>query len=119
VPIYDYRCKEGHDFTAWAKIAERNEVRCPECGAGSKIQILSAPVGIVFHSGWYDNLDVEPIHCSTPQELRDACDKRDLTSVYLHESPFKTRGTVQDIEREIYADDERKARSQAEERRTR
>jgi putative FmdB family regulatory protein len=117
VPLYDYKCRGGHRFEAMQSIEKRLSAVCPTCGARSAIQILKAPAAVLFHAGVYDNLDVDPIYCETAQELRDACDKRDLRSVYLENSSFRTKETVQDIQREIYADDERKARSQEQERR--
>ena len=41
MPLYEYRCTRGHEFTAFNKIAERNNQLC-ECGAETK-QRISAP----------------------------------------------------------------------------
>ena len=108
MPLYDYKCKNGHTFEAFKKVKDRLSARCPVCNLRGAIQITRAPAGHVFKGGWYEHLDVNPVYINTPQELRDACDKRGLRSLYLEDSPHKTRGTVQDTQEAIDAHNEEK-----------
>lgn len=35
MPSYDYQCRScGHEFGARVPVAERDQVKCPRCGAG-------------------------------------------------------------------------------------
>jgi len=37
MPIYDYKCKNGHTFESMRSIADRREPKdCPECGVNAK-----------------------------------------------------------------------------------
>ncbi|MDD4775525.1 MAG: zinc ribbon domain-containing protein [Syntrophomonas sp.] len=42
MPIFDFRCCEcGHQFDLMISYAERDKVRCPQCGAANPSQLLS------------------------------------------------------------------------------
>lgn len=45
MPIYEFRCPDGHAFSRWRGVAERNGlVDCPECGEAGKRAFISAPL---------------------------------------------------------------------------
>jgi putative FmdB family regulatory protein len=53
VPIYEYRCPNGHTFELFQKMTEPPPVACPTCGAGPVEKILF-PVAVHFKgSGFY------------------------------------------------------------------
>jgi putative FmdB family regulatory protein len=53
VPIYEYRCPNGHTFELFQKMAEPPPEACPTCGAGPVEKILF-PVAVHFKgSGFY------------------------------------------------------------------
>ena len=44
MPIYEYRCGNGHDFDSYATVERRHEGGpCPRCGAETHQVILHAP----------------------------------------------------------------------------
>lgn len=43
MPIYDFRCNEGHTSTLLVPYEERLEQPCPECGQTAKQIWLTAP----------------------------------------------------------------------------
>lgn len=44
MPIYEYRCTNGHDHDAYATVERRQSCPpCPRCGAATHQVILSAP----------------------------------------------------------------------------
>jgi putative FmdB family regulatory protein len=54
MPLYEFRCPEGHDFEKFYRSigAARAEEQCPECGAPAE-RVMS-PAGLVFRgSGFY------------------------------------------------------------------
>lgn len=53
MPIYDYKCAEHGKFQKNAKIAERDQVRCPKCDRECE-RLISAPRGI--NGGYYDTV---------------------------------------------------------------
>ena len=87
MPRYDYLCLEcSNEFEAYAKVAERLDTRCP-CGGQTKI-LISAPALALFEGGWFEHIAPDPIYCSTPQELREACDKHGGRSHYLADRSY-------------------------------
>jgi putative FmdB family regulatory protein len=53
VPIYEYRCPNGHTFELFQKMSERPPDACPTCGSGP-VEKLLFPVAVHFKgSGFY------------------------------------------------------------------
>jgi putative FmdB family regulatory protein len=53
VPIYEYRCPNGHTFEVFQKMTEPPPAACPTCAAGPVEKILF-PVAVHFKgSGFY------------------------------------------------------------------
>ena len=57
MPIYEYRCTNGHKFEAWRKIGDRYNIACPTCKKPARIQIslssfrMDIPVTFFTHDG--------------------------------------------------------------------
>lgn len=52
MPIYDYRCRNGHEFEVFQKMSDDPLSRCHECG--SPVERLFHPVAVHFKgSGFY------------------------------------------------------------------
>jgi putative FmdB family regulatory protein len=52
VPIYEYRCRNGHQFERFQKMAEDPVERCEDCGA--PVERVFHPVAVHFKgSGFY------------------------------------------------------------------
>jgi len=58
VPLYDYRCPDGHVFEAMATIADRDHQDCPACGRPSG-KVLS-PVSLGGRAGPGPSMDQMP-----------------------------------------------------------
>jgi putative FmdB family regulatory protein len=53
VPIYEYRCPNGHTFELFQKMSEAPPDACPTCSAGP-VEKLLFPVAVHFKgSGFY------------------------------------------------------------------
>jgi putative FmdB family regulatory protein len=53
VPIYEYRCPNGHRFELFQKMSDAPAETCPTCGAGP-VEKLLFPVAVHFKgSGFY------------------------------------------------------------------
>src|SRR5690349_13670425 len=52
MPIYEYRCENGHEFEAFQSMSEDPIDKCMECGAPSQ-RVLSAPAVHFKGSGFY------------------------------------------------------------------
>jgi putative FmdB family regulatory protein len=53
VPIYEYRCPNGHTFELFQKMSDPQPAACPTCGAGP-VEKLLFPVAVHFKgSGFY------------------------------------------------------------------
>jgi putative FmdB family regulatory protein len=52
MPIYEYKCENGHVFDVMQKLSEAPLTTCPECGA--PVRKVLHPVSIAFKgSGFY------------------------------------------------------------------
>lgn len=91
MPLYDVGCVScGHEFEACTPIGGRHNVICERCGGATRIEFRQAPKLSIFKVDWYEHIAEKPIHCSTPQELRQACDRHGVRSHYLEEGVWKT-----------------------------
>jgi len=53
VPIYEYKCENGHVFDVIQKMSDEPVAECPSCGASAQRR-LSAGAGLLFKgSGFY------------------------------------------------------------------
>ncbi len=52
MPIYEYRCLNGHEFETFQSMSEDSISKCMECGAPSE-RVLSAPAIHYKGSGFY------------------------------------------------------------------
>lgn len=52
MPIYEYRCANGHSFEAFQSMSEDPISKCAECGASCE-RVLSAPAVHFKGSGFY------------------------------------------------------------------
>ena len=53
MPIYEYRCENGHLFEVMQKITEPPLTECNECGAGV-VKVLHSPAVHFKGSGFYN-----------------------------------------------------------------
>jgi putative FmdB family regulatory protein len=52
MPIYEYRCRNGHEFDVFQSMAEEPVARCSECGA--PVERVFHPIAVHFKgSGFY------------------------------------------------------------------
>lgn len=52
MPIYEYRCTNGHEFEVFQSMSEDSVASCVECGAPCE-RVLSAPAVHFKGSGFY------------------------------------------------------------------
>jgi putative FmdB family regulatory protein len=55
MPIYEYRCENGHLFEVMQKITEDPVTECPECGAA--VSRVFHPVAVHFKGSGFYNTD--------------------------------------------------------------
>ena len=55
MPIYEYRCENGHLFEVMQKITEDPVTQCPECGA--QVQRVFHPIAVHFKGSGFYNTD--------------------------------------------------------------
>jgi len=53
VPIYEYKCDNGHVFDVMQKMSEEPLTKCVECGAPAR-RVLTAPAVHFKGSGFYN-----------------------------------------------------------------
>jgi putative FmdB family regulatory protein len=53
VPIYEYKCDNGHAFDVLQKMSEESLTECVECGAPA-VRVLTAPAVHFKGSGFYN-----------------------------------------------------------------
>ena len=55
MPIYEYRCENGHLFEVMQKITEDPVTHCPDCGA--PVQRVFHPIAVHFKGSGFYNTD--------------------------------------------------------------
>jgi len=86
MPMYDFICKKcSLEFDGIAKVDDRHKRRCPKCGGFTEIK-LNVGRYIPFKSGIYEHIAKEPMHIDSKKELKEACRKHNVTSLYLEDS---------------------------------
>jgi putative FmdB family regulatory protein len=55
MPIYEYRCENGHLFEVMQKITEEPVTQCEECGA--PVQRVFHPIAVHFKGSGFYNTD--------------------------------------------------------------
>ncbi len=77
MPIYEYRCENGHLFEVLQKITEDPVTRCEECGA--PVQRVFHPVAVHFKGSGFYNTDYGTARRKRENEkaASDGADKHD------------------------------------------
>lgn len=87
--LYQFQCPScSHLWSEWYPMSEIEAAKpgCPNCQSGIGVQQYGRHSLVFFKEGFYPNIDLEPIHCSSAQQLHDECEKRGLYSNYVEES---------------------------------
>ena len=80
MPIYEYRCKKGHQFEVMQRIADDPVTKCEVCGA--PVQRVFHPVAVHFKGSGFYNTDY-----GTRKRQREESDKaKDSTSTKAKDS---------------------------------
>jgi putative FmdB family regulatory protein len=77
MPIYEYRCDNGHLFEVMQKITEDPVTTCEECGA--PVQRVFHPVAVHFKGSGFYNTDYGTARRKreTEKSAKDGADKHD------------------------------------------
>ena len=77
MPIYEYRCENGHLFEVMQKITEDPVTRCEQCGAA--VQRVFHPVAVHFKGSGFYNTDYGTAKRKRENEkaAKDGADKSD------------------------------------------
>jgi putative FmdB family regulatory protein len=55
MPIYEYRCKKGHDFEVMQRMSDDPVTKCEVCGA--EVQRVFHPIAVHFKGSGFYNTD--------------------------------------------------------------
>jgi putative FmdB family regulatory protein len=77
MPIYEYRCENGHLFEVMQKISEDPVTTCPECGA--PVQRVFHPIAVHFKGSGFYNTDYGTAKRKREMDrsAKDGADKHD------------------------------------------
>src|SRR6201995_1693486 len=84
MPIYEYRCENGHLFEVMQKITEDPVTVCPECGA--PVQRVFHPVAVHFKGSGFYNTDYGTAKRKREMDrsASSGADKHDADTVQLY-----------------------------------
>ena len=76
MPLYDYECKNGHKFDALTSVANRDKMKCPECGKKATKQVTTARLDY-YNMGVQDGLPTalhkwEKMHRQMAKDRRES-----------------------------------------------
>jgi len=91
MPLYDYECdKCGGIFEAYSSIADRDNMKCPECGGGSHV-IMSPTFSKREEAPWFRTLngylnDLEKVRKGQMRPIETRSDYKDYIN-HLYRDP--------------------------------
>lgn len=85
MPLYRYECKDCLErFESFAKIDNRYDASCPECGSNqTQLLISMANRGFVLEPQYFEHLDTEPVWIKSKKHLKQECKKRGVIAKCL------------------------------------
>jgi len=74
MPLYEVKCNEcGKEFEAFAKIADRQQIKCVHCNGHTTI-LISAPHRDSRYPFWHEHLDpFKPILVKSRSHFKQLC----------------------------------------------
>jgi putative FmdB family regulatory protein len=93
MPIYEYRCENGHLFEVMQKITEDPVTTCEECGA--PVQRVFHPVAVHFKGSGFYNTDYGTSRRKREQETsaKEGADKHDAKQADKKKTESSTSST--------------------------
>ena len=87
MPIYEYRCEDGHLFEVMQKITEDPVTKCEQCGA--PVQRVFHPVAVHFKGSGFYNTDygTSKRKRELDKSASDGADKHDAKQAEKKASP--------------------------------
>lgn len=85
--FHDFSCTDCNDKERLACWTDKlQEQKCSTCGGDLVLEVERAKgtsaTYIPFKEGWYEHFAKDPIYIKNKQELKDACKKHNMGSVY-------------------------------------
>ena len=75
MPLYDYKCPDGHSFEAIKSMDDRHCAKCPKCGKVAN-QIIAAPTAVHgFKLGVFEHITDNPVEIGSKRQLKDLCEQ--------------------------------------------
>ena len=96
MPIYEYRCRNGHEFEVFQAMADDPVTVCEECGA--PVERVFRPVAVHFKgSGFYTTDYARKTKASSSDDNKDSSDsKSDTKSSDKDKKPAATSSNKDD-----------------------
>ena len=96
MPIYEYRCRNGHEFEVFQAMADDPVTVCEECGA--PVERVFRPVAVHFKgSGFYTTDYARKTKASSSDGNKDSSDsKSDAKSSDTDKKPAATSSSKDD-----------------------
>ena len=78
MPIYEYRCENGHQFEVMQRISDDPVTKCEVCGA--PVQRVFHPIAVHFKGSGFYNTDYGTRKRSREMKEKEASSKSDSSS---------------------------------------
>jgi putative FmdB family regulatory protein len=78
MPIYEYRCENGHTFEAMQRMTDDPLTHCTECGA--PVQRVFHPVAVHFKGSGFYSTDYGRQKSGPSSDSKDSKDSKDSSS---------------------------------------
>ena len=89
MPIYEYKCENGHVFDVMQKLSEDPLTTCPECGA--PVRKVLHPVSIAFKGSGFYSTDYKAAGSQKTETTRNG-EKKEGAAEKKGSSTEKTTG---------------------------
>jgi putative FmdB family regulatory protein len=95
MPIYEYRCKKGHQFEVMQRMGDDPVIKCEVCGAS--VQRVFHPIAVHFKGSGFYNTDYGTRKRSREmKEHKESASKSDSSTSSSSSSDSKSSGSNSD-----------------------
>jgi putative FmdB family regulatory protein len=93
MPIYEYRCENGHLFEVMQKITQDPVTACEECGA--PVQRVFHPIAVHFKGSGFYNTDYGKKGSKPAEKSSDSKSEKSEKSETKSESKAETKSSTE------------------------
>ncbi len=73
MPLYNYKCSNGHEFEEFNSIADRATHSCEQCNKVAEQTVSTGGASHSFKLGEFEHIASEPVYVKRKSQLKALC----------------------------------------------